>query len=333
MLGGGALVEEKGRSPELSVVLQISPLRERAERCLRSLIGQEAIERMEILLLDYAARDFPALAGSEHPSVRRLGKDSLEPFGQSRSGAVGLTTGRIVAFIEDHCLAHPGWAAAILAAHSQGWDGVGPEVHNGNPGAGISDAVHLINYSRWFPPAEAGETDMIVGHNSSYVRESLLAYGEELATLLRCDTILQWQLARDGGRLAVSPEVRISHMNETDIPSLLRGSFLWNRMFAPTRANVFHWSASKRSAWVLFAPLIPFVRSIKLVWEVLNHRREFLWRCVRALPIVLVAHTAAAGGRIVGLVAGLGEAEVSFLRYEISQDRPIASGNAAAPPA
>ena len=141
------------------------------------------------------------------------------------------------------------------------------------------------------------------------------------------------RLARDDGRLAVSPEVKISHLNETDIPSLVRGAFLWNRMFAPTRAEVFHWSAPKRLAWILLAPLIPFVRSIKLVWEVLNHRRELLWRCIRAIPIVLVAHAAGAGGQIVGLVAGLGDVEVSFLRYEISQDRPIASGNADAPPA
>ena len=141
------------------------------------------------------------------------------------------------------------------------------------------------------------------------------------------------RLARDDGRLAVSPEVKISHLNETDIPSLVRGAFLWNRMFAPTRAKVFHWSAPKRLAWILLAPLIPFVRSTKLVWGVLKHRPELLWRCVRALPIVLAAHSAGAVGQIVGLVAGLGDVEVSFLRYEISQDRLITSGNGDAPPA
>jgi Glycosyl transferase family 2 len=308
------------------VVLQVGPQRTRAANALRSLIEQEAIDRMEVLLLDYAADEFPPIVGSDHPNVRLLRRDSLEPFGRSRSEAVGMATGRVVAFVEDHCQAHPGWADAVLDAHDRGYHGVGPEVHNGNPGVGISDAVHLINYFRWLPPAVAGETSLIVGHNSSYLRETILAYGEELATLLRCDTVLQWRLAQDGYHLCVSPDVRISHFNETDLPSLFKGSFLWNRMFAPTRAHVFHWSAPKRLAWLILSPLIPFVRSIKLLIEILQRRRNLFWLTVAALPITFAAHSAAAAGQWIGLAAGLGDTEIAFLNYEITRNRGLAPG-------
>lgn len=313
--------------PELSVVLQIGLQRQRAEMCLRSLIEQEAIERMEILLLDYAAQGFPPLAGSEHPSVVRLDKDSFEPFGESRAQAVRMARGRIVAFIEDHCRAHPGWATAILGAHAQPWVGVGPEVHNANPGVGTSDAVYLINFFRWLPPLEPGEAEMIVGYNSSYVRERLLAHGDDLPILLRCDTLLQRRLVQEGGRMAVAPGVRISHLNETDVSSILKGTFLWNRMFAATRTLVSPWSLPKKLLWLILAPLIPWARCARLLWGVAKANRELLGRTVRALPIALASHTSAAAGQVLGVLAGVGDVDVSFLRYEVGQDRRLASRN------
>jgi hypothetical protein len=291
---------------------------------LRSLIDQDAIERMEILLLDYAAQDYPPVAGSEHPSVRRLDKDSFEPFGESRAHAVGLARGRLVAFIEDHCRAHPGWASAILAAHAQPWVAVGPEMHNANPGVGTSDAVFLINFSRWLPPAKPGETDMLPGYNSSFVREKLLAYGDELAILLRCDTVLQRRLVQDGGRIAVAPGMRISHLNETDVLSIAKGTFMWNRMFAATRSLVSPWSTPKKLLWLILSPLIPWVRSFRLVWGVATTKPELLWRTVRALPVALASHSFAAAGQILGVVAGIGDVDVSFLRFEVGQDRRFA---------
>lgn len=321
----GVVVQGSRPSPELSVILQIGSQRKRAEMCLRSLIDQDAIGRMEILLLDYAAHDYPPVAGSEHPSVRRLAKDSFEPFGESRAQAVGVARGRIVGFIEDHCTAHPGWASATLLAHAHPWVGVGPEMDNGNPGVGTSDAVYLINFSRWLPPVKLGETDMIPGYNSSYVRERLLAYGDELAVLLRCDTLLQRRLAQDGGRIALAPGVRISHMNETDVLSILKGTFLWNRMFAATRSLVSPWSTPKKLLWLSLSPLIPWVRSLRLVWGVATTKRELLWRTVLALPVALASHSSAAAGQILGVVAGIGDVDVSFLRYEIGQDRRVAS--------
>jgi hypothetical protein len=303
------------------VILQAGTRRDRAQRYLDSLLRQEAIGRMEILLLDYAAHSHGPLAGSEHPCVRRVKRDALEPFGQGRALAVGAAEGRVVAFIEDHCLAHAGWADSILAAHDRGWAGVGPEMHNANPGVGISDGVHLVNYARWLPPAEAGESDLIVGHNSSYLRSALLRYGVKLSTLLRCDVVLQWRLIRDGGTLGVSPDVKVSHMNETDIASLIKGAFLWNRMFAPTRAEAFGWSSARLLLWLLLTPLIPVVRSVRLLAWTSNRRRALLGAYLKNLPLLLVTHTAAAAGQIVGLAAGLGDAEVEFLRYEITQER------------
>ena len=111
---------------------------------------------MEVLLVDYCARRFPPITGSDHPAVRLIHKDQLEPFGRIRAEAVHLARGHIISFLEEHCVAFPRWAEAILRAHAQGWDGVGPEIHNGNPGVGVSDGIALMNYVRWLPPAHPG---------------------------------------------------------------------------------------------------------------------------------------------------------------------------------
>ncbi len=57
-------------APALSVILVIGGQRERERRALQSLLGQSAIDRMEILLYDLGPVDCPPIPGSDHPRVR-----------------------------------------------------------------------------------------------------------------------------------------------------------------------------------------------------------------------------------------------------------------------
>ncbi|MCJ7512014.1 MAG: glycosyltransferase [Anaerolineales bacterium] len=315
-------MREPQASPEMSVVLLVGKQRDRAERSLRSLLGQSAIDRMEILLIDFSAGREAAIPGTDHPAVRYLGKNRLEPFGRVRAEAVRLARGEIVAFLEEHCEALPGWGEAVLRAHAQGLDGVGPEVHSGNPGLGVSDAIALLNYVRWLPPAQRGESDLLVGNNSSYRRGALLERTDDLDRLMACDPILQWKLVEAGGGLAVDPSVKVAHWNEGEVWAIARGYYLWNRMFAPLRASLFGWSPLRVLIRILLLPAVPLVRAVKLGWTALRRSPPMGRACVRALPVILAAQTAAAIGQAAGWILGPGEAETRFLQYELEQDRP-----------
>ena len=305
------------------MVLQVGGQRDRSARCLASLLRQENLECVEIILLDYGVDTHPPLEGSEHPVVRSFERPTYEPIGFSRALGVQMAGAPVVAFIEDHCIAHAGWAKEIVEAHRQGWKAIGAEVHIPNAGVGISDAIGVMNYARWLPPARTGVYDLLVGHNTAYDRAILIAFEERLAEMLRCDPVLQWRLQAAGHALFLENNIKIGHINETEIAPIMKGYFLWNRMFAPTRAKIFHWSWIRRGVWVSLSPLIPLVRIMKQFFFILGNRPSLLRQYFHSLPVQLLAHSAAAAGQTVGLLFGIGDAETSFLRYELNQSRRV----------
>ena len=215
---------EGSTDPDLSVILVVGDKRDRAVDCLRSLIQQNTLDRLEVLLID-CGLDATPLPGSENPRVRRIQLPSGTRFGHARAEGVRQARARIVAFIEEHCIVLPGWAEALVAAHQGPWAGVGGEVYNANAGVGLSDAFYLAGYAPWAPPAERGESELLASHNSSYRREVLLAYGERLDGLLLAEPILQWKLKEDNHRLFVEPDAKFMHHNEIGLQGLL--TYYW----------------------------------------------------------------------------------------------------------
>ncbi len=313
-------VAEAARAPELSVIILIGERRARAGRALESVLHQDGAGSIEVLLMDAAAESHPALDASEDPRVRVVRVEPGSAFGRVRADGVRASSAPLVAFLEDHCWAHPGWLRALMAAHQGPWDAVGFEIHPANPGVGISDAVALMNYGPWLPPALAGENTLLPGHNCSYRREALLGQGQRLDSLLGAEAALQWSLALKGGRLYMEPACKVSHLNETRLSNILAGYFLWNRCFAPIRAGIYNWSLLRRLAWTLATPLVPLVRMLKL-GRLAIARPEFWRPLIRWAPVIFLAQLSAALGQAVGLLAGEGDAPQRFLRYEVTTVR------------
>src|SRR4030067_2323284 len=142
--------------PVMSVIAIVGRQRGGGEACLRSLLAQNAVPSMEIILVDCAPEGTPPIALADREQVRILRGAPGREFGEMRALAVGAARAPIVAFIEEHCVAHPGWAEAILAGHAEGWSGVGGEIHNGNPGRGLSDVILAISFAPWMGPATRG---------------------------------------------------------------------------------------------------------------------------------------------------------------------------------
>src|SRR5262245_14489301 len=175
-------------APRLSVVLVVGDLRTRAEECLASLLRQASADQMEVLLFDVAKIPARPLAGSDHPSVRRIPLPPGTPFTNARAEGVRRARAPYVAFLEEHCRVRAGWIDALLAAHAGPWAGVGGEVHNGNGETPRSETIALMTYGTWVPVAQRDEdATHLPGHNASFRRDRLLEFGEELDLLLVSD--------------------------------------------------------------------------------------------------------------------------------------------------
>jgi len=305
-----------GGGPLLSVVLVVGRPRRRAAMALHSLLEQDLVDRMEVLLFDTAGADPPPLAGADHPSVRVIALPAGSPFAAARARGVREARAPVVAFLEEHAEVLSGWAAAVLRAHRGPWAGVGGEVHNLNSGIGWSNAIHLSSYLRWLPPARRGESDIVPGHNSSYRREALLAFGDELEELLQAEHVLQWRLRQAGQRLLVEPDVKFAHLNENTARGLA-GFYHFGRCFAAARRR-FGWSRWKRAAYVPLALLVPWLRLAQLTAGVLRDRRERLFSLVVGAPFIVLADYVQTAGQVMGLLFGRGDADRAFAEAELN---------------
>ncbi|MGZ4778062.1 MAG: glycosyltransferase family 2 protein [Thermoanaerobaculia bacterium] len=306
----------------MSVVLVVGRLRNRAVRCLHSLLEQDSVGDLEIILIDLDADRSPSLPGSSHPSVRVVPMHANTPFSSARIEAMRLTTTPLIAFVEEHTTVLPGWGRALIAAHAaHRCAAVGAEVHNGNPEGALSRTIELMNYNLWMPPAPAGESTMLPGHNSSFKKEVLLAYGDELAPLFRAEVALYLRLRRDGHVLYLEPAAKFRHWNETRLSSICRGYFLWHRCYGPIRAAVFEWSTARRWLYICATPVIPIYYLVRLTGVLVRRRPHLLGRMFRGVPAIFVSQLASAFGQAFGLLFGIGDAERQFTDYELNHPR------------
>lgn len=314
------------RHPSMSVIVLTSGDPEQAGPALESLRQQSIAGQLELILIRFAPEyELPYDPAKGFRGAQVI-EDDGRSFGEVRAEAVRSASAEVVAFLEDHCLAEPHWAEALLRDVEEGWDGVGCEMYNASAGIGISDAVALMNYAPWLAPAVRGQVSMIPGHNAAYRKAVLLDLGPSLGPLMRSDSALNMKLAADGHRLLLEPAAKVAHANEVRLPSIMRGYYYNTRSMSATRSVEFEWGAATRCVRILLWPLVPVSRLAKLYGYLLRRRRDLLGSAIKWSPVMFLAWTATGLGQAVGLAFGLGDADVQFLRYEATQLRPVNFG-------
>lgn len=308
-------------TPELSVVVLVGSLRDRAGPCLRALLDQGLGERLEVVLVDFTPAGGP-IDGADEAVVRRVAAPAGATFASARAEAVRRwVRSPVVAFVEEHVRVHPGWAEALLAAHRGPWDGVGSVAETANPGVGRSDLLGLLTYGYFMAPQRRREVPFLPGHNASFKTAALRRYGDQLDRLLICDLLLHQRMCRDGSRLLLEPASRFAHLNESHARVLARGLFLWNRCYGSLRARELGWRPLRRLAYLLGWPLVP-VWGLLLMVRRHRRRRGEVATLLRGLPALVALLLTGACGQAWGLLAGAGDAEARFTRYELSAPRP-----------
>lgn len=252
-------------------------------------------------------------------SLKVVKVDLSRGSGPARAIAVREATAPVIVFGEDHCFPEAGWAEALLRAHSGDWAAVGPVVINANPGSLVSWADLLQGYGPWLAPGRSAERDHLPGHNSSYKRDFLLAFGGDLDELLEAESALQWKLRDKGLLLYQESAARVAHTNFDSWGVWLPVSFHAGRVFAATRA--LGWSRLRRIAFAGAFPMIPAVR----MWR---HMRQATEAGMPAGLLARIAPVLAAGllidavGQAVGCLAGAGRSRTTLVDWDFHRNVP-----------
>jgi hypothetical protein len=304
---------------EMSIILITPDSYETIRRTVGALRRQTVRERLELVIvgpstdrLAIVESDLEGFAGRQIVEIGELTSSSV-----ARAAGIRAAAAPVVAFAEDHSFPAPDWAEALLARHREPWAGVGPEIQNANPATTVSWANLLIDYGEFAAPAEFGERHHIPGHNSSYKREILLAYGKALSDRLESESPMQWDLQSKGYRFCVEPEARTFHLNyERFAPSCVM-RFHVGRLFAANRAR--DWSLGRRAFYALASPLIPLVRLARIM----QHIRRIHPRPgpLQLLPVAALLLVVDGLGELVGYAMGSGRIMQAVSDEEFHRER------------
>jgi hypothetical protein len=289
-------------SPAMSVVITTPDSYQTIRKTMSHLRRQTAREVLEVVIVapSLAELQLDESEMSDFGSYTVVEAGSIESIGRSNALGIRRAAAPIVVLAEDHCFPEPDWAEALIAAHRGAWAAVGPAVRNANPRTIISWADLFIAYGPWLWPTPAREVDFLPGHNSSYKREILLGYGDQLESMMEAETVLHWDLRAKGHRLYLESAARVAHTNFSLWSSWIRIQFMNGHHFAGARVR--QMSRMRRLAYVAGSPMIPFVRLIRIASAVRSRglqRRFFL--CV---PFLVVGLLLDGAGQLFGYLTG-----------------------------
>ncbi len=245
--GGGP--ESDSDSPALSVVLATPGPVSMIAATLNALRAQTICSRIELILVVESKKrlglDPSTVEGFCNLQIVEVGR--IRTVAHADTKGVQAASAPIVAFAEDHAFPEPDWAAALLEGHRGPWAAVGPTILNANPETALSRADLILAYGPWLDPALAGERSHLPGHNSSYKRDILLSYGQRLEEMLEAETLIQWDMRRNGLRLYHSSEARTRHTNFSLVRPFMYTNHVVGRAFGVRGRCTGAWAGARSS--------------------------------------------------------------------------------------
>ena len=307
----------------LVVTDAVAPARPLAD----ALLVQTAADRLEIVVVapqDELEQTVALFTAGGFAAVRAVACDvPRDGLAAARCAGIRAAQAPVVVFTETHCFPEPGWARALIAAHAAGPAAVGPVFRNGNPATRSSTSGFLAHYGTFATPPPPPPYADLPGHYSSYARDLLLGFGDELTELLKLEYVLHARLRAAGHELLLAPDAVCDHFNVSRRRAGLREGYLSGRLFAPARAS--GWSLPRRLGYALAWPLITALRVRR---HAADARRIGL-RLTPGLALVLVLRLAVTSvGEAVGYLAGPGGAQAPLLEMELRRDRYFAGREA-----
>lgn len=324
------MTQHPDRQPALSVAVITMDSFESVRQLMRYLEVQTARSLIEIVLVcrseEELALDPALLEGFAAHKVVPIGP--FDTLHAPRVAAARHASAPIIAYTEDHCFPAPDWAEALIEAHRGPWAAVGPIVGLANPQRHTAWVSYLMQYGDWVfsDRGAGGESSDVAGHNSSYKRDALLAYGEDLDRIMVFESVLHEDLHERGLKLYVEPRARAYHVFITRPWPFCLEHYYIGRLLASTRRR--RWPWYRTLLYLGGSPLIPFVRLRRILGMVRRHgwQGELL---PGMLPSLIAALLSSAFGEFLGYAFGTGQAARNTVDLDVNRWRYITDGEKA----
>jgi hypothetical protein len=192
-------------------------------------------------------------------------------------------------------------------------------MNNANTSGSIVAKVSIaLDYGSWLAPMQSGPNHHLPGHNSSYKKHILTAYGNHLEKMLDVESILHWDLTKKGHQVYIESKAKAYHLNfEKPLP-WFKAIFYSSWRFAGRRGSSVNFA--KRLLFIFGSPLIPLIRGIRTLKNL--SKREMLPNDIVPFSFVLFLGVSVCGiGEFIGYVFGAGRAEEKAGLHEFGRTK------------
>jgi glycosyltransferase involved in cell wall biosynthesis len=271
--------------------------------CLASLEDQVRRLGAEAIVVACGSADYAEGIARRFPWVLVIHRERRESVPALRAHGVRAARAKLVAIVEEHCLAAPDWLERALEAHASGAYGAagGPVADRGY--RRLRDwVVYFCEYNGYLPPWPEGDTTHLGSANIAYRREVLQQYSDSLGEGY-WEGALHARMLADGVRFRSAPRMLVYHRGPFDFGYYLRQRFWFSRAFAGSR----NLPASRKLLYLAIAPLVPFLLLARMARRVAGQRCHPM-RFVLTLPLLAPALLVYVAGEVAGYAAGPGDA-------------------------
>lgn len=289
----------------LSVVIASGAGGEFLFRCLGSLGDQAAAAGAEVIVVDRCGEETRARLAREAPFAKVIAATGHRPsVPELRLLGVQEATGEIVAVLEEHCVAPPGWAEAVRSGFRPGDVAIGGPILDSDFARARDWVVYFSEYHNYLPPWPEGERYALNGANVAYRRDAVLKHADTLGSGY-WEVVLHPRLAADGGTFRSVPGMGAHHTGPFDFGYYLEQRYLLSRVWGGTQRRSA--SPAKRLVYLIAAPLFPLLLLARIAQRVFasGHR---VGKFLQALPLLVPVAIAYVWGEWLGYLLGPGDA-------------------------
>lgn len=264
--------------------------------CLNSLVNQLPAGNCQVIVAsNFEANDL----GNLPELLRNFESICLPPEAEVpelRARGAGRATGKIIAFLEDHCRCDAGWCEQMIKAHRSSYSVIGGSVENGQRQQRLSWAVYFYDYGAYMLPSVPQVVPALSGINVSYKREVLETLRDQYAHGFY-ETFINQELQKRGYDLYLMPTAIVYHDKAYDLKTAVAESYRYGRDFAARRLSGA--SAFKRLLYVIVSIPLPALLVGRIIRRTVQKKRH-LKELAGCLPYLVLLMTAWSYGELRG---------------------------------
>jgi hypothetical protein len=344
-----------GKQTPMSVILLMPRTVAGIQHTIRCLQQQSVADQIELVIVGESedelhrarqlASSWPETAASRgFAGVRVVSFPRLGSLAAGRAAGVLHSSGKVIAFAEDHCFPEPQWAEALMEAHQGNCDLVGPRMVCANPETALSWVCLALHFSGAAIPDSHGPADAVPSHNTAFKRDVLLdrkalsladlpltndsetadkGYDELLSAVesaMEMEYLLQCRMGSLGFQAWQESRAVTRHINISRLGPAMKHALAGGWLYGAKRATQEKWGAGRKLFQILMTPLVIAVQ-VKRKLPVLRSLPQShipLWKLVVLSTLLIALHTL---GEVRGLMQGLEDAVIRYSDFEHSRER------------